>query len=348
MTSSCQTVGTRPDPGDVGTDSMGRAGSQSQTTTGPDAQVSSVSDGIYWTNVIGLGLIHLGALAGIIHLVRHPSLQTIVLAVTLYTLCGLSITAGYHRLFAHRTYRASAAVRWFFLVFGAAAFQSSALTWSADHRAHHADTDGPGDPHAVARGWWWVHVGWLFHLREASADVSRLTDLYELRSMRLQHRCYRTVAIGVGLVVPMAIASLWGDPWGGLLVAGLLRGAVMLQSTFCVNSLAHAIGRPVYGTDVSARDSVVTAMVTFGEGYHSFHHCFPYDYRNAVHWWQYDPGKWLIWSLSRMGLVSKTRRASATTIARGRARALGMKKAQSSGGGAAAAEFGRATAEAVR
>ena len=222
MTSSCQTAGTRPAPGEVGTESVGRAVSHSQTTRGPDAPVPSVSDGIYWTNVVGLGLIHLGAIAGIIHLVRHPSLPTIVLAVTLYTLCGLSITAGYHRLFAHRTYRASAAVRWFFLVFGAAAFQSSALTWSADHRAHHADTDGPGDPHAVARGWWWVHVGWLFHLREASADVSRLTDLYELRSMRLQHRFYRTVAIGVGLVVPVAIASLWGDPWGGLLVAGLL------------------------------------------------------------------------------------------------------------------------------
>jgi stearoyl-CoA desaturase (delta-9 desaturase) len=252
--------------------------------------------------------------------------------VTLYVVCGLSITAGYHRLFAHRTYRASAALRWCFLVFGAAAFQSSALSWSADHRAHHADTDGPKDPHAVGRGWWWVHVGWLFHRREASADVSRLTDLYALRSVRLQHRCYRTVAIGVGLAVPMAVASLWGDPWGGLLVAGFLRGAVMLQSTFCVNSLAHAIGKPAYGTEVSARDSMLTALVTFGEGYHSFHHRFPYDYRNAVRWWQYDPSKWLIWSLSRVGLASAARRASAATIARGRARARQATVARSTAG----------------
>jgi stearoyl-CoA desaturase (delta-9 desaturase) len=313
------------EPGDRGADLTGRPDA-------PASSVSSVSDGIYWTNVVGLGIIHLGALAAVVHLVRHPSLRTLVLTAVLYTLCGLSITAGYHRLFAHRTYRASALVRWCFLVFGAAAFQSSVLTWSADHRAHHADTDGPGDPHAVGRGWWWVHVGWLFHLRDASADVARLTDLYELRSVRLQHRFYRTVAISVGLVLPMAIASLWGDPWGGLLVAGFLRGAVMLQSTFCVNSLAHAVGKPVYGTEVSARDSVVTAMVTFGEGYHSFHHRFPYDYRNAVHWWQYDPGKWLIWSLSRVGLASRTRRASATTIARGKARALEVKGARSSEG----------------
>jgi stearoyl-CoA desaturase (delta-9 desaturase) len=279
-----------------------------------------VSDGVYWTNVVGLGAIHLGALVGLVHLVRHPSLRTLVLALVLYALCGLSITAGYHRLFAHRSYRAAAGVRWFYLLFGAAAFQSSAISWSADHRAHHADTDGPGDPHAVDGGWWWVHMGWLFHRREASADVSRLTDLYQLRSVRLQHDWYRPVAIGCGLVLPTAIASSWGDPWGGLLVAGFLRGALMLQSTFCVNSLAHAIGKPVYSTDVSARDSVMTAIVTFGEGYHSFHHRFPYDYRNAVRWWQYDPSKWLIWSLSRVGLARKVRRASPSTIDRERTR----------------------------
>ena len=345
--SGYEAAGARVAVGAVGTDSLERAGGRSHASGRPGAPMPSVSDGIYWTNVVGLGLIHLGALAGLVHLVRHPSLQTVVLAVTLYTLCGLSITAGYHRLFAHRTYRAGAAVRWCFLVFGAAAFQSSALTWSADHRAHHADTDGPADPHAVGRGWWWVHVGWLFHRREASADVSRLTDLYKLRSVRLQHRCYRTVAIGVGLIAPMAIASLWGDAWGGLLVAGFLRGAVMLQSTFCVNSLAHAIGNPVYGTDVSARDSVVTAMVTFGEGYHSFHHRFPFDYRNAVRWWQYDPGKWLIWSLSRVGLASKIRRASDTTIARGR-HMRSSEGAPSSEGRTAAAELYRATAGGVR
>jgi stearoyl-CoA desaturase (delta-9 desaturase) len=100
------------------------------------------------------------------------------------------------------------------------------------------------------------------------------------------------------------------------LVAGFLRGAVMLQATFCVNSLAHAIGRQAYGTDVSARDSLLTAMITFGEGYHSFHHRFPYDYRNGVDWWQYDPGKWLIWSLSQLGLARKARRASPATIDR--------------------------------
>jgi stearoyl-CoA desaturase (delta-9 desaturase) len=107
---------------------------------------------------------------------------------------------------------------------------------------------------------------------------------------------------------------MWGDIWGGLLVAGLLRIALMLQATFCVNSLAHLVGRRRYDTQATARESVVTALVTFGEGYQSFHHRFPFDYRNGIRWYQYDPSKWLIWSLARGHLVSRLRTASASKI----------------------------------
>jgi stearoyl-CoA desaturase (delta-9 desaturase) len=234
----------------------------------------------------------------------------------MYVVCGLSMTAGYHRLFAHRTYRASAPVRWALLVFGAGTFQNSALSWSADHRAHHADTDGPADPHAITRGAWYAHIGWLLRRRVASADVARLGDLWAVRSIRLQHRCYAAVAIGVGLVLPTVIATAWGDPIGGLLIAGFLRVAVMLQTTFCVNSLAHLVGVPRYDTRATARDCTPTALITFGEGYHSFHHRFPFDYRSSPTWWHYDPNKWLIWTLARAHLVHAVRVASPTSITR--------------------------------
>lgn len=228
---------------------------------------------------------------------------------------GVAITAGYHRLFAHRTYRATAPVRWWFLVTGAATFQNSALSWSADHRAHHAHTDTDDDPHAITRGAWFAHFGWLLRRREASADVTRLTDLYAVRSIRWQHRWYAAIAIGVGLILPMAIATWWGDPIGGLLVVGLLRAAMLLQATFCVNSLAHILGSREYDRHASARNSTVTALITFGEGYHSYHHRFPYDFRNGVRWWQYDPSKWLINGLSRVGLARDLRRASGSRVA---------------------------------
>jgi stearoyl-CoA desaturase (delta-9 desaturase) len=274
------------------------------------------SQPLCWTTIGGLGVVHAGGVAGLVWIVTHPSAATLVAAAGFYTLSGLGITAGYHRLFAHRTYRAAPPLRWFLLAVGAATFQNSAVSWSADHRAHHADTDGDGDPHAITRGVWFAHVGWLFTRRQASADVTRLVDLWALRSVRLQHRCYPVLAIGLGLVLPTMLASLWGDPIGGLLVMGFLRGAVLLQATFCVNSLAHLVGTRRFDPRASARDSTVVALVTFGEGYHNFHHRFPYDYRNGAHWWQYDPSKWTIWLLDRLGLVTSARTASPAAIGR--------------------------------
>jgi stearoyl-CoA desaturase (delta-9 desaturase) len=101
-----------------------------------------------------------------------------------------------------------------------------------------------------------------------------------------------------------------------LLVAGFLRAAIQLQATFCVNSLAHLVGVRHYDRHSSARDSALVALVTFGEGYHSFHHRFPFDYRNGARWWQFDPSKWLIWLLARIGVVSAPRTVSASTVAR--------------------------------
>ena len=193
------------------------------------------------TTITVMVALHVAAVVGLVLLAlgRVPW-PTIGLAVVLYAATGVSIAAGYHRLFSHRAYRASPPVRWFLLAFGAAAFQNSALAWSADHRDHHADTDGPGDPYSVTRGLWWAHMGWMFRSRPGSvAPDQRLKDLAKHPSIRFQHRWYALVAIGFGLVLPTLIAWTWGDPWGGLFVAGALRAVVVLQGTFCVNSLAH-------------------------------------------------------------------------------------------------------------
>ena len=110
----------------------------------------AVIDGrLCWPTIFGLAALHVGAAAGAVWMLGHRSTNTLVLATVLYVMCGLSMTAGYHRLFAHRSFRASAPVRWTMLVLGAATFQNSAVSWAADHRAHHADTDGEHDPHAI-------------------------------------------------------------------------------------------------------------------------------------------------------------------------------------------------------
>ena len=119
--------------------------------------------------------------------------------------------------------------------------------------------------------------------------------------MRFQHRYYVPLAIFMGFGMPLAIGFAIGHPWGCLLWAGVFRTVLVHHSTFFVNSLAHTLGKRPYSMAVSARDSVVTALLTMGEGYHNFHHRFATDYRNGVLRHQWDPTKWLIRGLAAMG-----------------------------------------------
>ena len=273
-----------------------------------------------WRNVTIIGATHLLALAAIAWLVIvQCSPWTLALGFVWLLLCGFSVSGGYHRLFAHPTYRANAVVRAAYLVFGAAAVQNSALKWSADHRLHHAKTDRAEDPYNIHRGFWWAHMGWIFHKDVAPIDVGRVKDLSTDPLLRWQDRHYVLIALLVGIVVPAFLGLLWHDPIGAVLVAGFLRLVLQWHTTFAVNSFAHRFGRRPYSLETSARDSLWTALLTFGEGYHNFHHRFQLDYRNGPRWWHFDPTKWLVWSFSRVGLARDLRRTPVEVLARARA-----------------------------
>jgi stearoyl-CoA desaturase (delta-9 desaturase) len=214
---------------------------------------------------------------------------------------GFSITAGYHRHFAHGAYECRRFVKAFYLLFGAAAFQHSVLNWSADHRRHHENIDEDLDPYNIKKGFLWAHIGWLMVKAPNPGDFSNVPDLIADPMVRFQHRFYVPLAITMGFLVPLGIGFAMGHPWGCLLWAGVFRTVVVHHSTFFVNSLAHTLGRRPYSIAVSARDSVVTALLTFGEGYHNFHHRFSTDYRNGVRRHQWDPTKWLIRAMAAVG-----------------------------------------------
>lgn len=233
---------------------------------------------------------------------------------------SMSVTAGYHRLFAHRAYQARGIVRGAYLLLGAATFQDSALNWSADHRTHHQNIDREGDPYNVRRGFLWAHMGWLLvndHIRDRRASVP---DLEADWMIVAQDRYYSPIASVMCFGVPFLVGLAFGDPWGFLLWGGFIRVVVGHHTTFLVNSLAHTLGRRPYEAAFSARDSLVTAVLTFGEGYHNFHHRFASDYRNGVRRYHWDPTKWLIRGLEKIGLASNLRRVPRERIIAARMR----------------------------
>jgi stearoyl-CoA desaturase (delta-9 desaturase) len=281
--------------------------------------LSNTRPRVDWLNLSFMVAAHLLAVAAIAWTgwVRF-SWWTVGLALLYFAFCGLSITGGYHRLYSHPTYKARPLLELFYLLFGAASVQNSALKWSSDHRLHHREVDREADPYNIKRGFFWAHMGWVL-FKDRGLDLGNVPDLAANPRIQWQHRNYVLLAILIGAVLPLALGFLWRDPIGALLLAGFFRLVLQYHATFAVNSFAHYIGTQPYSDRNSARDSAVTAVLTLGEGYHNFHHHFQSDYRNGVRWFQLDPTKWFVWTLSRIGITSDLKRTSSEKIRAARA-----------------------------
>ena len=300
----------------VSAGSQERAGARGAPDGGPKQYPLS------WKNISFLLSVHLvAAVGGTLYFVKHGiGLGIVVLAVVWTFLTIFGISAGYHRLFSHRTYEAHPIFRAFLLAFGAGAFQNSAITWAADHRRHHKQVDTDEDPYNARRGFWYSHVGWVLHKTEEAHVVQPVPDLWNDFLIRWQHKLYPLVGAVVSFVVPTLIGWALGDAWGGFLIAGALRLVFVYHVTFSINSFAHMLGSQPYSDRNTSRDSLFTAFLSMGEGYHNFHHTFPVDYRNGVRVRDFDPSKWTIRAASLVGLTRNLRRTPKAIVLRARLR----------------------------
>ena len=239
-------------------------------------------------------------------------------AIAFLYLNGLSITGGYHRLWSHKAYEASPALKWFFALWGAGALQNSILIWASDHRRHHRHVDdNERDPYSAGRGLWFSHMGWMLRdYGNNSQDFSNAPDLLRDPIVMWQNKHYVALTLLMNLGLPLLLGIWHGDIIGTLLLVGLLRLVVNHHVTFFINSLAHFWGSRPYTESNSARDNGFLAFLTYGEGYHNYHHIFQADYRNGIRWWQWDPTKWMIALCSRVGLARNLTRVSDFKIQR--------------------------------
>lgn len=230
---------------------------------------------------------------------------------------NLSITAGYHRLFAHRSYETNSFAKFLLLLVGSAAFQGSALKWSSDHRRHHTFIDTEKDPYSIEKGFWYAHMGWLFYKSSVDQEI-KAPDLEKDKLVMHQHKYYLWWSIITGFILPILLGLMLGAPLAGLIILGSLRIFFTQQSTFFVNSLCHTLGKQTYSKEISARDSFIVAILTHGEGYHNFHHQFQIDYRNGIKWYHWDPTKWVILAMKSLGMAKKLKTIPAQEILKAR------------------------------
>ncbi|KAJ5112155.1 stearic acid desaturase [Penicillium argentinense] len=233
-------------------------------------------------------------------------LETAILTFCSHIVYGLAITAGYHRLWAHRSYAASAWLRYLLAFIGAGQCQWSILWWCRHHRAHHQHTDTDKDPYNARRGFVFSHIGWLIGHNPSSWGKVDVSDLEQDPVVLWQQQFYVPLAILSAVVIPVSIAHFgWNDGKGGYFYGCCIRLFISMHSTFLVNSLAHATwaGTQPFSESTTARNVPLVALLAGGEGSHNFHHAFPTDYRNGTKWFEPDWSARLIKLCEKLGIA---------------------------------------------
>jgi stearoyl-CoA desaturase (Delta-9 desaturase) len=234
-----------------------------------------------------------------------------------YTLCGFGVTIGFHRHLTHRAFKAKSWVRGTLAILGSAAIEGPVISWVADHRKHHAFADVEGDPHSphvdhgvglkgALRGLFHAHVGWLFIHTHRGSRERYAPDLIKDPLISWIDRTF-VLWVAAGLVAPFLLGWLIGGSLHtaltGLLWGGAVRMLVVHHVTYSINSLCHFFGRQAFDTGDESRNLAWLSVFTFGEAWHNNHHAFPTSYEHGMKRWQFDPSRYVIRGLEKMGLV---------------------------------------------
>uniref|UniRef100_A0A8D2CRR5 Fatty acid desaturase domain-containing protein n=1 Tax=Sciurus vulgaris TaxID=55149 RepID=A0A8D2CRR5_SCIVU len=223
-----------------------------------------------WRNIILMGLLHLGALYGVT-LVPTCKFYTLLCAYLCYLVSVLGITAGAHRLWSHRTYKARLPLRLFLIIADTMAFQNDVYEWARDHRTHHKFSETDADPHNSRRGFFFSHVGWLLVRKHpAVKEKGGTLDLSDLRAEKLvmfQRRYYKPAVLLMCFILPTLVPWFcWGETFlHSLCVATFLRYAIVLNVTWLVNSAAHLYGYRPYDKNIDSRENILVSLGAVGK-----------------------------------------------------------------------------------
>ncbi|KAI1905324.1 hypothetical protein AGOR_G00014920 [Albula goreensis] len=255
---------------------------------------------IVWRNVILMTLLHAGAVYSVFLIPKaHPF--TWIWSYLCFLMTALGVTAGAHRLWSHRSYKAKLPLRVFLAAANSMAFQNDIFEWSRDHRVHHkySETDAiptmPSHRDVIERG--------------KKLDVS---DLLADPVVVFQRKYYKTSVLVMCFMVPMLVPwYFWGESlWNSYFLSSILRYTVSLNVTWLVNSAAHLYGNRPYDKNISPRENRFVTFGAIGEGFHNYHHTFPFDYSTSEFGLRFNPTTCFIDLMCWLGLASNRKRAT--------------------------------------
>lgn len=241
---------------------------------------------IVWRNVIIFLLLHTGAVYGAYLLCGQIKFSTVIFTAFMIVYSGLGITAGAHRLWAHKSYKARLPLRIILTIANTIAFQDSVLDWARDHRVHHKFSETDADPHNATRGFFFSHIGWLLVRKhpqiKEKGRIIEMNDLWRDPVLKFQKKYYKFLMPFACFILPTYIPTLWGESvWNAFFVCAVFRYIYTLNVTWLVNSAAHKWGSKPYDKNINPVETSPVSFLVLGEGYHNYHHTFPWDYKTG-------------------------------------------------------------------
>lgn len=281
---------------------------------------------LVWRNIILFVILHSCLPIATYMLINgQVKVLTILFSIFLLYATGIGITGGTHRLWSHKAYKAKWPVQVLLMFLQTMAGQNSIYTWSRDHRVHHKFSETNADPHNIKRGFLFAHMGWLCCRKHPDVkEKGKVIDMSDLEAnpvVMFQHRNFWWLA-AAGVVVPTMIPVLmWNENyWVSFTFVFMLRYLISLHETWLVNSAAHSHGNRPYDVNMEARESPFVIYNALGEGFHNFHHTFPYDYATSEHGRAWNITTAFIDLCAAIGLASDRRKVDQETILKRRLR----------------------------
>ena len=235
----------------------------------------------------------------------------LVTCLGFYCLRIFAISAGYHRYFAHRSYKTGRVFQFLLALFGSLSHQKGPLWWAAHHRYHHAHSDRKDDIHSPGQhGFWWAHCFWIFSMAYRRADQRLVSTFTTYRELRLLDRFYALPPLAAAALIFFLGYTLQhikpelntSGPqllgWGFFVSTVLVHHAV-----YSANSIGHLFGSRRFESSDQSRNNIFVALLTFGDGWHNNHHFYPRSARHGFYWWEVDLTLYILKALSYLGIV---------------------------------------------
>lgn len=250
-----------------------------------------------WTSVVFVVGFHVATIVAVVHV--DISTRLFLIGLASYLLRMWAITAGYHRYFAHRSFKTSRAFQLALAIIGTLAIERGPLWWGALHRRHHANADQDDDIHSpTLHGFLWAYIGWMHaRLHTTATDYAMMRDFERFPELHWLNEHYIVPPV-IAAAVLFTFCSLPTFVWAVLVATVAQWHALFLSNTFC-----HLFGSRRFETNDTSVNNAVCAVFVLGEGWHNNHHFYPAAARQGFFWWEYDPSYWSIKLLQALRVV---------------------------------------------